>query len=188
MVGGGTNSSEISFNGKLWVPMDDYQTLTLEWQFRPGCAWTDAELENLLAARVPRGFLPRSEIAGGAWRPSAGAHNDYLIDRGLEKTKLFCGILSNPLQDAAMQESMGAIVDRTREHLGPSDTVIIRVRKRLIEAALSLRDAGTAPPGVDRPELYAQRPVGIVLEGGADWVEASRERRESAHAQSEARI
>jgi hypothetical protein len=184
MVGGGTNSSEVSFNGKIWVPMDDYQTLALEWQFRPGRAWTDAERENLLAARIPHGFLPRSEIAAGAWRPRAGAHNDYLIDRRLEKTKLFCGILSNPLQDAAMQESMGAVVDRTREHLGPADIVIIRVRKRLIEAARLLRDAGTTPPGVDRPELYAQRPVGIVLEEGADWVEASRERRECAHQMS----
>jgi nitrite reductase/ring-hydroxylating ferredoxin subunit len=181
MVGGGTNSSEVSFNGKLWVPMDDYQTLALEWQFRPGRAWTDAERDNLLKARIPRGFLPRSEIAAGAWRPRAGAHNDYLIDRELEKTKLFCGILSNPLQDAAMQESMGAVVDRTREHLGPADIVIIRVRKRLIEAARLLRDAGTTPPGVDRPELYAQRPVGIVLEEGSDWVEASRERRQCAH-------
>jgi len=35
---------------------------------------------------------------------------------------------------------------------------------------------------VDHPELYAQRPVGVVLEAGADWVEASRERRERAPA------
>jgi nitrite reductase/ring-hydroxylating ferredoxin subunit len=178
MVGGGTDGDGVSFNGKVWVPMDDGRTLALEWQFRPGRPWTDAEREGLLAARVPHGFLPATGVAAGAWRPAAGAHNDYLLDRRLERTTLNCGILSNPLQDAAMQESMGAIVDRTREHLGPADAVIIRIRRRLLDAARALRDAGTPPPGVDRPELYAQRPVGIVLDAGADWAEASRARRE----------
>ena len=43
MVGGGIESHEVSFNGKAWVPMDDEQTLVLEWQFRPGQPWTDEE-------------------------------------------------------------------------------------------------------------------------------------------------
>jgi phthalate 4,5-dioxygenase oxygenase subunit len=178
MVGGGTKTGEVSFNGKLWVPMDDEQTLILEWQFRPGNPWTEQELESMLAVRVPHGFLPPTSAPGGAWRPRAHAGNDYLLDRSLEKTKLFCGILSNPLQDAAMQESMGPIVDRTQEHLGPADTVIIQVRRRLIRAARALRDQGVVPTAVDRPRLYRVRPVGVVLPEGADWEESTRERRE----------
>jgi phthalate 4,5-dioxygenase len=180
MVGGGTSESEVSFNGKLWVPMDDEQTLILEWQFRPERPWSDTERAALLAARVPHGFLAPTSAPAGAWRPRACAGNDYLMDRSLEETRLFCGILSNPLQDAAMQESMGPIADRTQEHLGPADNVIIRVRRRLIDAARALRDKGVTPPGVDCPDHYSVRPVGMVLPDGIDWVEATRARREVA--------
>lgn len=180
MVGGGTQQEEVSFNGKLWVPMDDEQTLILEWQFRPDKPWSEEELTSLLAVRAPHGFLEPTSAPAGAWRPRACSDNDYLIDRSLEKTRLFCGILSNPLQDAAMQESMGAIVDRTKEHLGPADTVIIQVRRCLIRAARALREHGTAPPGVDRPDLYRVRPVGMVLPVGTDWVEATQSRRDMA--------
>lgn len=172
MVGGGTRADEVSFNGKAWIPMDDEHTLALEWQFRPHRAWTDEERESLRKARIPWGFHPADSRPGGAWRPAANAANDYMRDRSLETSRLFCGILSNPLQDAAVQESMGPIVDRSREHLGPADAMIVRVRRRLLEAARALRDHGISPPGVDDPEGYRTRPMGMLLPRGADWFEA----------------
>jgi phthalate 4,5-dioxygenase oxygenase subunit len=50
-------------------------------------------------------------------------------------------------------ESMGAISDRTLEHLAPSDRMITMTRRRLLEAARALRDNGTVPPLVDHPEI-----------------------------------
>ena len=79
-----------------------------------------------------------------------------------------------------MQESMGAIVDRTKEHLGPADVMIIRVRKRLLAAARALRDNNETPPGVDSPGLYRVRPVGAILPKGADWYAATQDRRQAA--------
>jgi phenylpropionate dioxygenase-like ring-hydroxylating dioxygenase large terminal subunit len=178
MIGGGTHEGEVNFNGKLWVPMDNEQTLVLEWQFRPHLPWTEAERADLLKARVPHGFLPPTSAPAGAWRPRACQANDYFIDRSLEKSTLFCGILSNPLQDAAVQESMGPIVDRTQEHLGPADSVIIQMRRCLLNAARALRDHGEIPPGVDNPEYYRVRPVGAFLSEGDDWLEETRKRRE----------
>src|SRR5262249_52422413 len=105
--------------------------------------------------------------------------NDYLLDRELQRTKLVCGILSNPLQDAAVQESMGAICDRTREHLGPADAMVIQVRRRLLEAARALRERGQRRPRMDEPGLCRVRPVGAILPESADWVEATRARREA---------
>jgi phthalate 4,5-dioxygenase len=174
MVGGGIHEDEVSFNGKAWVPMDDRQTLVLEWQFRPGKPWSAEERTELMRVRNPWGFQPVTSEAAGAWKPKASAGNDYFMDRS---SKLFCGILSNPLQDAAVQESMGAICDRTREHLGPADAMIIRVRRRLLEAARALREKGLKPPGVAQPELFRVRPVGAILPRGADWMEATRQRR-----------
>jgi phthalate 4,5-dioxygenase len=179
MVGGGIHDQEVNFNGKAWVPMDDEQTLVLEWQYRPGEPWTEAERAELLRVRNPWGFLPPTSEPAGRWKPKAHAGNDYFLDRGLQRTKLACGILSNPLQDAAVQESMGPICDRTREHLGPADAMIIAVRRRLLQAARALREHGLTPPGVDQPALYRVRPVGAILPPGTDWVEATRARRQA---------
>jgi hypothetical protein len=51
-----------------------------------------------------------------------------------------CGIDGIHLQDQAITESMGPIVDHDREHLGPSDQMITRTHRRLLMAARALRD------------------------------------------------
>jgi hypothetical protein len=73
-----------------------------------------------------------------------------------------------------VQESQGggAIVDRSIERLGTSDTAIIQVRKRLMTAARALRERGAAAPGVDRPASFCVRSASIVLPAGTPWVDA----------------
>ena len=58
--------------------------------------------------------------------------------------------------------------------LGSSDAMVIRTRKRLIDAAKALRDSGKVPPGVDDPGVYAVRSGGVVLPRDADWIDATR--------------
>jgi hypothetical protein len=55
--------------------------------------------------------------------------------------------------------------------------MVIRTRKRLIDAAKALRDRGQVPPGVDNPEVYAVRSGGVVLPQEANWIEATAELR-----------
>jgi len=55
--------------------------------------------------------------------------------------------------------------------------MVIKTRQRLVDVAKALRDAGTAPPGVDQPEVYGVRAGGVILPRDADWVEATRQRR-----------
>jgi hypothetical protein len=50
-------------------------------------------------------------------------------------------------QDACATESMGTIVDRSKEHLGVSDSYVIQVRRFLLKAVRDLQ-AGKAPPGL----------------------------------------
>ena len=69
------------------------------------------------------------------------------------------GILGIGDQDHAVIESMGAIYDRTQEHLGTSDLMVIRMRRLLLKAAHELREHGTPPPGVDDPEVYRRAPA-----------------------------
>ncbi len=108
------------------------------------------------------------------------SENNYRIDRARQRSSNFTGLEdSPPLQDAAIQESMGPIVDRSREHLGTSDAGIIRVRQRLLESALRLRDHGEEPPGVSDPPAYRRRGCQLVLPHGTDWVAASEESAEN---------
>ena len=89
----------------------------------------------------------------GTWLGKANSTNHYLIDRQAQKTETFSGIPNSMgrAQDAAMTDSMGKIVDRTEEHLGTTDTAIIRMRRRLIMGARDLAEGIEAlcgePPG-----------------------------------------
>jgi phthalate 4,5-dioxygenase len=49
--------------------------------------------------------------------------------------------------------------------------MIIRTRRRLLDAARALAQRGTTPPGVDEPDAYAQRSGGVLLAEGANWIE-----------------
>jgi hypothetical protein len=68
---------------------------------------------------------------------------------------------------------MGPITDHLSEHLGPSDMMIMRTRRRLLAAARALAKNGTMPPGVDDPEkMYPVRSGDFLTEAGLDWQQA----------------
>ncbi len=68
------------------------------------------------------------------------------------------------VQDTAIQESMGPIADRTKEHLGVSDSAIIQIRKILLQSVKDLA-AGKEPPGLD-PKSYRVRSRRFTLPHG----------------------
>ena len=106
----------------------------------------------------------------GRWRPVQNAANDYLIDREAQRNDvIYTGITHIAMQDQAITESMGEIVDHSWEHLAPSDQMITRTRRRLLLAARELRDRGTLPPGVDDPALYQKIRSGERILKAADW-------------------
>ncbi len=72
-----------------------------------------------------------------------------------------------------MTWSMGPIFDRSTEHLGQTDSMIIRTRRRLLAAAVELAERGVTPPGVDDPRAYGVRSGWINLPNGADWLEST---------------
>jgi phthalate 4,5-dioxygenase oxygenase subunit len=89
---------------------------------------------------------------------------------------IFTGISHIHMQDQAITESMGPIVDHSFEHLAPSDQMITRTRRRLLLAARALRDNGTVPPGVDTPDVYARARSGECVMQGNDWQAVYEER------------
>jgi len=73
---------------------------------------------------------------------------------------------------------MGAISERTKEHLGTSDTMVIKTRQRLMRAAKELQE-GIEPAAVDHPEMYAIRSGGVILPKETDWLEGTEELRKA---------
>ena len=103
------------------------------------------------------------------FRSIRNRQNNYLLDRKVQKTESFTGIDGINTQDRAIQESMGAVVDRSREHLGPADRAVIQARRLLLEAVRTTADGGT-PRGV-APTYYSLSAAEAVLPRTADWRE-----------------
>jgi phthalate 4,5-dioxygenase oxygenase subunit len=103
-------------------------------------------------------------------RDRGGRADNWHQDRQAMKQGHWSGITrSFHYEDAAIEESMGPIVDRTKEHLGSSDVVLIRTRRMLL-SALKEHAEGKLPFGLDRELDYRRiRGLAIRLPGGTDW-------------------
>ena len=157
-----------------WVPMDDTHTMVYTLMWNGATPPLYRKLDGTPIPHLERQSPMRPNTADwfGRWRPLAASDNDYLIDREMQRTQSFSGISGVFPQDSAMTVSMGEIVDRTLEHLVPSDRMIVQTRRRLYEAAWALREHGTVPPLVDDPEASAAVRSGeIVAPVDQDWVE-----------------
>jgi len=162
-----------------WVPLDDEHTMfVFIWWKRAVAANSlpqPAYKDGRPIGGTGRGnrFLPNTTDLLGRWRLDANAGNDWMIDRSAQQNNtIYSGIDGIHLQDQAITESMGPIVDHTIEHLAPSDQMITRTRRRLLMAARALRAKGTLPPGVRDPEVYRGARSGyFVSEGERPWQE-----------------
>ena len=149
--------------GHMWVPVDDDNTCVFNWMH---AVHPDAPLtpEFILESETSAGRGPEGETL----MRSRTRENNWLIDREAQRTRTFTGIKGLNTQDLAVQESMGRIVNRSREHLGSSDRAIIAMRQILLGAVRELREGGD-PPGVD-PGSYANvRAADVLLPKDARW-------------------
>ena len=157
---------------KIWVPMDDENTMVWEANWSADGPLSEEQKAGLAKRVGPSGFLPDDDGWYGRGRFAARAQNDYLIDRERQQGVNYSGMEDGtPVQDAAMQESMGAIVDRSREHLTAADAAIIRMRQALLRASEELEADGTLPPGSSAPALYRAHGDQFLAPEGEDWQE-----------------
>lgn len=151
--------------GHMWVPMDDHNCMVWNWYYSLG----EAPLteEDRLLKNSGNGPLD-VDFANG-FRSKRNRANNYGLDRQAQKTETFTGIPGINVQDRAIQETMGAIVDRSQEHLGPADRAIIVARQLLLRAIQTHQDGGT-PAGLE-DSYYTLRATESVLPKDVDWKE-----------------
>jgi hypothetical protein len=147
-----------SVHGHFWIPIDDENCWTWSFDYHPTRALTEAEVA---AMRAGKGV--HAKVIPGTFRPVANKDNDYLMDRAAQKAgRTYSGIEGFAMQDQSLQESMGPVVDRTKETLVATDSGIIMARQRLLRAVKALVEHDVTPPGVD-PAHQKVRSAAIVL-------------------------
>ncbi|MGH3366543.1 MAG: Rieske 2Fe-2S domain-containing protein [Nocardioidaceae bacterium] len=162
--------SDHPVHGHVWVPIDDENCWVYTFDYHPTRALTQTEQQAMMD-----GYGVHSENIPGTYRPVANKDNDYLMDREAQRrNEHFSGIKGIAMQDASLQESMGPIVDRTKERLVATDSGIIKARQKLRRAAIALAEQGASPPGVD-PEHHRVRSVAIVLRQDESFMESTAE-------------
>jgi phthalate 4,5-dioxygenase oxygenase subunit len=148
---------------KAWHPIDDFSCYTFYIHFDPERP-IDAEAmySNWGHRTAPPDYKTEQTLA-----------NRHLQDRERMKRGNFSGISGAAIQDRAVQESMGPIVDRTREHLGTSDKAVIFYRRLLLKKLDEMR-AGGPLPGLDPALSFDQRACSFALPASVPWQDVVR--------------
>src|SRR5437899_10878933 len=109
--------------------MDDGNTMVYNWHH----STTEEALdeEDRLERRSGNG---PDHVDQTTFRSKANRQNNYLLDRQVQKTETYNGIDGINTQDSGIEERLGRVVDRSKEHLGPADKAIIQVINRLLAA------------------------------------------------------
>jgi len=104
------------------------------------------------------------------------------MDREAQRTnRIYSGIDNIGLQDQAMTESMGAITDHSREHLGPGDLMIARTRRRALAAARAFAAGTPAPGSYESPEVMkAARSGYFEISDTVEWQDAYEDKMRTA--------
>ena len=159
-----------TIHGHFWIPIDDETCWAWSYDYHPTRAITDVERR---AMQDGKGV--HCKLEPGTYRPSANKDNDYLMDRGAQKRgDSFSGIEGIAIQDGSLQESMGPIVDRTKENLVSTDNGIIMARHRLMRAARELAEKGITPPGVNVAHQRV-RSASVILPPDQPFKDAAKE-------------
>jgi hypothetical protein len=157
------------YYGQCWVPVDDVTCWIYTYCWQPDRPFSNAE-----RTKFDGGFNVHAEV-DAEYMPLRNLRNDYLIDRTVQKHHTFTGIEGVSEQDAAIQDSMGPVQDRTREHLGPTDIGVVEFRKLMMGAARALA-AGEEPRSAQVASRYAVRAGGSVAAPDKDLPQVMTER------------
>ena len=132
---------------QMHVPVDDTHTYWYSFFTSFGSPLDKATMrQQRLAAMTLPDYLPIH-----------GRHDRWNFNAEEQRTRTFLGMGEEDinLHDQWAVESMGAIQDRTREHLGTSDKVIMANRRMLLKAIATVQAGGTPPMVLTAPEAAA---------------------------------
>ena len=117
-----------------FVPRDDVSTWHIQWFFDP-----TQPIDR--AHRIEEGGIHIDKN----YRKLNNIDNWYAQDRQMMKTQNMSGIKGILVQDHAVSETQGPILDRTKEHLASSDVAVVTWRNQMLRAAKSYAEKQELP-------------------------------------------
>jgi phenylpropionate dioxygenase-like ring-hydroxylating dioxygenase large terminal subunit len=159
-----------TIDGHMWIPIDDNHTWVYNFMYShdPARPLPPDQAHNA-ETRLGRGdWLNKNYVS------KLNRSNDYGIDRLLQKTSSMTGIQGINTQDFALQEGMGPVVDRTKEHLGTTDRAIITLRQILLES-IDAQERGETLRAIDPATYRNVRSVDRMIEKDKEWRAATKD-------------
>lgn len=147
------------------VPVDDEWCAQWHFYYNVNGTFTEEELaERWLCAGPDRNSF---------WDDPGGFHNMWGQDRAAMAKGHFSGFPHRHIyiEDFIVQEAMGRIVDRTKEHLSQSDIAIIFARRHLLAAARQYVSKGIVwgQDGLEGATYANVRSKAFVCDADSDW-------------------
>jgi phthalate 4,5-dioxygenase oxygenase subunit len=137
--------------GHAFVPIDDGHC----WVWTFGCRLDRPyAVDEILGMKRGTVSGPFGAEVDDNYFPLHNKSNDFLVDREVQRTYNFTGIVGTGNQDMAAQVCMGPVTDRTKEHLGVTDVGIIEMRRLLLNSAKDLCE-GREPPTARNPDVFS---------------------------------
>ncbi|HLY64648.1 MAG TPA: Rieske 2Fe-2S domain-containing protein, partial [Chloroflexota bacterium] len=162
----GTIGGKDGYSGNWHVPIDD----THHWKYSITFLRHEAIDRELEESRLGH--------VGPGYRLDQNKANRYRQDRSLLQTRSYTGIDSFAAQDTWATEGEGEIFNRTQEHLGSTDKIIVAARRMMLKGIEQVR-AGGDPPHVVRdpaensfPDIVVWRQI---VPEGTDWQDLRRQ-------------
>ncbi|GAA5232369.1 Rieske 2Fe-2S domain-containing protein [Verticiella sediminum] len=165
-------------SGHAWVPIDDENTLCIMFSYRPVGELYPRTRQLFKEGHAGRETGHASEHAYAPRPPSQpyakywtkfNLDTAFLFDYDAQTKTWFSGLPGLWVQDAACQSGVAPIYDRSREHLGVSDTGIAMTRRMLLENVRRMQNGEGGPVRHDDPDLWMVRAVSLTLPAGTSW-------------------
>ncbi len=165
-------------SGHAWVPMDDYNTLCIMFSYHPSQPLYEKSRKLFSEGHNGRetghpssaAFAPRPVTYPYAkYWTKFNLESGFLFNYDAQTKTWFSGLPGLWVQDAACQSGAAPIYDRTREHLGTSDTGIAMTRRLLLESVRKFVADEPRAASPDQPDLWMVRAVSLTLPAGVPW-------------------
>ena len=170
-------------SGHAWVPIDDEHTLCIMFSYHPNQPFYEKTRALFKSGHRGRETGHASE-GSFETRPVTDPFpkywskynrgNAYQFSHDLQGT-YNSGLPGLWVQDAAAQSGVAPIYDRSKEHLGTSDTGIARTRRMLLDTVGRFVKDGQRPASADKPQSLMWRAVSLTLPTGGNWSELGAE-------------
>ena len=164
-------------SGHAWVPIDDEHSLCLMFSYHPNEPFPEKTRKLFKTGHAGRQTGHASDDSFEQ-RPCSVPYHNYwsVFNRGnAYRFDPALGARYNAavpglwVQDAVCQSGVAPIYDRSTEHLGTSDTGIVRTRRLLLDSLSRMRAGEVSSAAALEPDKFLWRAISITVESGGDW-------------------